>query len=109
MPFVMAHLLMKTRGQHCSNGINVTKHDILTQQGEMERYRSRSGANALLSNASTDYETPALDVNQVRVLVVPIGNIPDERFSQFRKLILKFKAIDLSEVTPAMSAGPQKC
>ena len=75
----------------------------------MERYRSRSGANALLSNASAAYDTPALDANQVRVLVVPIGNIPDAKFSQFRKLVLKFKAMDLSEVTPAMSSSTQKC
>lgn len=69
------------------------------------RYRSKSGANALLSNALAAYDTLAMDLNQVRVLIVPVGDISEKEFGRYRDLIAKFKAIDLSEVTPAMATS----
>lgn len=45
---------------------------------------------------------------QIKILVVPVGNIPEDKFNFYFDIINKFKVIMLQDLTPDYSGGHSK-
>lgn len=52
-----------------------------------------------------DVPDSLLQFAKIKILVLPVGNISNEKFDYFYKLLNHFNVISLQDLTPDFSAG----